>query len=153
MVFQFLSMSLNFLLNKRGLPGTTTSFPKCNLKSLAIHAVLLVPRLLFILIYLQIILEETAPAPGNRPAFLFFFVSHHLGITNLGMDRVVPSYISQVPLVPKPEIQKAAYTSEQQVQFAYCLLLASNQVSQAPSINEVKVKTPPDRRHSPWTQE
>jgi hypothetical protein len=31
MVFQFLSMSLNLLLNRRGLPDTTTFFPQCNL--------------------------------------------------------------------------------------------------------------------------
>ena len=103
LVFQFLSMSLNFLLNRRGLRNTTTFFPQCNLKSLTIQIVVLVPWLLFVLIYLQIILEESALARGNRPT-LFFFLSCSISASRiLGMERLFPSYISQVPLVSKPD--------------------------------------------------
>ena len=139
MVFQFSSMSLNFLLNRRGLPGTTTLFPQCNLKSLTIQIVVLVLWLLFVLIYLQIILEESALARGNRPTLFFLFILQHLGVANSWHGETVP--ILHIPGAPcvQTRLQNAVYISEQQAQIAQIVDMVkdNNQVSQTPTTPSV----------------
>lgn len=155
LVFQFLSMSLNFLLNRRGSPDTTTFFPQCNLKSLAIHIVVLVPWLLLVLIYLRIILEESAPARGNRPT-LYFILSFSISASPLiGMERLFPSYISQVPLVSKTDYRtQYIHRNSKHKLLIVDMVKENNQVSKTPTINELsRSKTPLDRTHSPWNQE
>lgn len=154
MVFQFLSMSLNFLVNRRGLSDTTTFFPQCNLKPLTIQIVVLVPWLLFVLICLRIILEECAPARGNRPALFFFLslASRHRRFL-AWKDCSHPTF-RRCPLCPKQTTERSVHIGTAST---ICLLLTWSRKTIKCHRHQLSMnsrsKTPADRTYSPWIQE